>query len=68
MQQDNAPKKEMYTVKDFLKVFSISRSCFYDEVKCGRLKVVKLRSRTYVIREDAEDWKTLLKLGAAKLD
>ncbi len=57
--------QEIYTVADFLAAYPISRSSFYREVQSGRLRITKIRRRSYVARVDAEAW--LTKLRSEKL-
>jgi predicted site-specific integrase-resolvase len=47
---------ELYTFTDFLTAYPISRTTAYREVKAGRLRVTKIRRRSYVTRSDAEAW------------
>ena len=47
---------EVYRVNDFCKLFAISRTSFYREIKANRLPVMKRGYRTYVSRVDAEAW------------
>ena len=45
-----------YPLGDFLKVFGIGRTRFYDEVNAGRLKARKNGARTVVLAVDAQAW------------
>jgi hypothetical protein len=56
---------ELMTVKDFLAAFRIGRTSFYQEVRLGRLRVVKYGRSTRIARADAEAW--LLNLRAVGL-
>ena len=47
---------ELYTVPEFLRCFSISRTGFYREVKAGRIRLLKLGTASRVSRKDAEAW------------
>ncbi len=47
---------ELITVPEFLRLFSICRTSFYDEVAAGRLCILKRGSRSFVAREDALNW------------
>lgn len=51
-----AIKKQLLTITDFIEEYSISRSIFYFEVKKGALRATKLGHRTYIKRQDADDW------------
>lgn len=44
----------LYTINDFCKLFSISRTTFYLWVKSGYVKVVKIGERTRVTQEEVE--------------
>lgn len=44
------------TVKEFLVWSRISRTTFYKEVNCGRIKLRKIGNKSVVKREDAETW------------
>ena len=48
--------KELFTIADFLNLYSISRSTFYREVKGGRLRILKRGRSTRISRKDAENW------------
>jgi hypothetical protein len=41
---------------DFLKWASVGRSFAYEQVKAGRLRIVKIGAKTVVLRADAEAW------------
>lgn len=47
---------EAYDIKSFCKAFNVSRSFAYEEIKAGRLKMVKLGRRTLIPRAYALDW------------
>ena len=44
------------TVKEFCTVFRICRATFYNEVRRGNLRAVKMGAKTLVLREDVEAW------------
>lgn len=47
---------EAYDIKSFCKAFNVSRSFVYEEIKAGRLKVVKVGRRTLIPRAHALNW------------
>ena len=49
-------KIELYTVNDFLKAYSISRTEFYRQVNAGKIRLTKLGTASRVSRKDAEAW------------
>ena len=58
MQQNVTPKKQLLTIEDFLSIYSINRSAYYEEVNSGRLKVLKIgKRRVRIDPEEAELWK-----------
>jgi excisionase family DNA binding protein len=57
MQTDNLePTKAAFSVREFCARFNISRDCFYNEVKRGRLRARKLGRKTLILRADADAW------------
>ena len=56
---------ELYTFKDFLTVYPISRTTAYRELKAGRLRITKIRRRSYITRADAEEWLKSCRSGDA---
>jgi hypothetical protein len=44
------------SVKQFCAAYGICRQTFYDEIKRGRLKAVKLGAKTMVLKADADSW------------
>lgn len=50
------PLKPVYTVNDFLVVFGMGRTRFYELVKSGAIKVRKNGSRTIITGVDAQAW------------
>lgn len=50
----------LLTIKDFLRWFRIGRTSFYQEVKSGRLKIVKFGKATRICRTDADAWLSAL--------
>lgn len=49
-------KKELMSIDEFLDIYSIGRSAYFNLVKKGKLKITKLGSRTFIKRIDAEIW------------
>ena len=41
---------------DFLKWASVGRSFAYEQIKAGRLRIVKIGAKTLILRADAEAW------------
>jgi excisionase family DNA binding protein len=62
-QPDACQQKLALSVADFCAAFSIGRSTFYEEVKAGRLRVLKAGRRTLVASAEAERWLRGLKGG-----
>jgi hypothetical protein len=54
-----------YDVPSFLLAYHLSRSKFYNEVAAGRLRVMKVGSRTLISRQAAYDWERLCEGKAA---
>ena len=53
-----------FTIDEFCKTYRIDRTKTYDEIKVGRLKAVKVGSKTIIRADDAEEW--LARLSAAE--
>jgi hypothetical protein len=49
-------RKRGYTIFDFCRTYSISRTSAYNEINAGRLKIRKIGRATRVAEEDAEAW------------
>ena len=56
--------KAAYTVKEFLRIYSIGHSKAYEEMKAGRLASRKLGTRTLIRKEDADAWLNSLPKGS----
>jgi len=56
-------KKQLMTIEDFIAEYSVSRSVFYSEIKKNALVATKLGARTYIKRQDADDWMDKLGKG-----
>jgi hypothetical protein len=56
--------REAFAVREFCARYGICRQRFYDEIKRGRLRALKLGKKTIVLKVDAESWaKSLPELG-----
>ena len=49
-------QKRAISINEFCKAYSIGRTSAYDEIKVGRLRVVKFGRRTLVPIDNAEKW------------
>lgn len=49
-------EKAAYTVSEFLNVYGIGRTKFYDLVKKGRLPIKKVGKRSLIKKVDADAW------------
>ena len=49
-----------FSISDFCKHFSIGRTKAYEEIRAGRLKMIKCGRRTLITRIAAEGWLDLL--------
>ena len=58
--------RSAYSINDFCKAFSVSRSFAYSEIAAGRLKVRKAGRRTLILPEDADKWIAALKPGGPR--
>jgi hypothetical protein len=56
--------KRALSVRDFFDRYSIGRTKFYEEVRAGRLRVVKLGKKTLVDIDEAERWFASLRTAA----
>ncbi len=45
-----------WRVDDFCRAHGIGRSKFYEEVKCGEIKIIKIGKRTLVPDSEARAW------------
>ncbi len=52
--------KKLFSINEFIEIYSISRSQFYLEKKHKRIKTVLLGTRTMIRAEDAEAWAAAL--------
>lgn len=46
----------LMTVSEFLRDYKISRTSFYDEIKKGRLQLIKRGRRSLIAKADADAW------------
>jgi len=44
------------TIEGFGEAYNIGRTTVYEEIKTGRLRAVKVRKRTLILRRDADAW------------
>lgn len=56
VQTDNFNIKLALSVADFCATCSIGRSTFYEEVKAGRIRVLKAGKRTLIARSEVQRW------------
>jgi excisionase family DNA binding protein len=52
--------KEAFAVREFCARYGICRDTFYNEVRRGRLRALKLGKKTIVMRADADAWAACL--------
>jgi excisionase family DNA binding protein len=57
-------EKRAYSIADFCSRYGVGRTTTYEEIKAGRLRIVKAGRRTLVTADAAESW--LKNLPAAK--
>jgi len=56
MDRTTAPPRLALSVSEFCNSCAIGRSLFYEEVKAGRIKVLKVGKRTLVPATEAQRW------------
>lgn len=54
MSDKTSDLREAYSPEQFQQAFSLSKSTFYELVKAGRLRAVKVGRRTLITRADAD--------------
>lgn len=59
----NTTEKKAYSINEFCQLFSIGRTKTYDEIKEGRLPIIKIGSRTLIKADDANQWLESLKVS-----
>lgn len=57
-------EQRLLSISDFVRIFRISRSTTYREVGQGRLKFVKVGTRSFITAEEADRWLLLHKEAA----
>jgi excisionase family DNA binding protein len=61
-------RREAFAVSEFCERYGICRETFYQEVRRGRLRALKLGAKTIVLKTDADAWVATmppLELGAS---
>jgi excisionase family DNA binding protein len=53
--------KRAYSINEFCNVYDLGRTKAYQEIKSGRLRAVKVGTRTIIRADDAEQWLASLK-------
>jgi hypothetical protein len=48
--------KVLITVPEFLRQYTISRTSFYEQVKQGKLRLIKRGRRSLIAKVDADAW------------
>ena len=48
--------KHAYSILEFRDAFSIGRSRIYEEIKLGRIQIIKVGSRTIISHQEAMRW------------
>lgn len=59
-------KKLSYTVSEMVAATGLGRSRLYEEIRAGRLRIVKAGRRTLILAIDLEKWLDSLPKGAPK--
>lgn len=49
-------QKQLMDIETFLEEYSLSRGSFYSHVKKKTLRITKDGARTFIARQDAEEW------------
>lgn len=55
--------REAYDLKSFSELFSIGRTKLYQEIKEGKLKILKVGRRTIITAQAADEWLASLPAG-----
>jgi len=63
--QDDSPTGA-YTVEGFSNAYDLSKASTYIEIRSGRLTARKLRSKTLILKSEAERWAESLPVKPAK--
>jgi excisionase family DNA binding protein len=48
--------KRAYSINEFCHVYELGRTKAYQEMNAGRLRAVKIGSKTIIRADDAEEW------------
>jgi excisionase family DNA binding protein len=48
--------KRAYSIGEFCRLYELGRTKTYQEINAGRLKAVKIGSKTLIRADDAEAW------------
>ncbi len=52
----HAPTRRARTVRQFGADYGVGKTLTYAEIKAGRLRAVKVGSRTLILHDDSEAW------------
>lgn len=55
--------KRAYSIPEFCQLYELGRTKTYQEINAGRLKAVKIGSKTLIRADDAEEWLAGLKVA-----
>ncbi|MBZ9859722.1 helix-turn-helix domain-containing protein [Mesorhizobium sp. CA12] len=58
--------RHAYTIKEFSRIYGVSRSFIYKEVARGNLEVRKAGRRTLILSDVADRWLQSLPVGAVR--
>jgi len=61
-------KKLSYTVGEMVAATGLGRSRLYEEIRAGRLRIVKAGRRTLILAIDLEKWLASLPAGSPQAD
>jgi excisionase family DNA binding protein len=57
--------KRAFSIREFCQFYELGRTKAYQEINAGRLKAVKVGSKTIIRADDAEEWLANLKVAHA---
>jgi excisionase family DNA binding protein len=57
--------KRAFSIREFCQLYELGRTKAYQEINAGRLKSVKVGSKTIIRADDAEEWLASLKVAHA---
>jgi excisionase family DNA binding protein len=63
MTLSQTPQRYALSVSDFCEACSIGRSTFYEEVKAGRIRILKAGKRTLIASSEVQRWLDSLAAG-----